>query len=771
MVTAIPYHVEINRVIELLASQIYQSPLALLRENCQNAYDAILERLWMDPHFAAPQISVEIGKHMIRIIDNGIGMSPQDLDSHYWRAGSSGKNNPESRAAGVVGTFGIGAMANFGVASKLVVTTESLKTGERTTSSVLRDQLSATEPCITIEPLASEGNPGTMIDIYLDEEAGVDIQEATAYVTEAVKYLAIPVLVNGEPVSGDTFLDAVSLPVASEVQACERMTITGGLEATVTLSTGLNGEPWIRVTDIKDGDDSIDGEVILAQDLHQIHAYRSGFSLAVAGVQSYFGLGGIANLTSLSPTAGREALTTSSIQFLQNLVTGLERLIAERLSRVPAADNSTKFMSWVKAHSRFDLCNLIKIQLEPGLTYVDLYTFSQSESDKTWNMYSGSDSSLIESYATEEQPLIVLSRTRPRRDCQEGYLRSFGNINSVADRPTVLGTKSESKWSLGESALAFRLSAILESDYFVPSIVEYGRVSHGLPLIVDTSKNPVKITLDSDSSTIAPILELYEIDYEALTGFVKDFIRNAIFPKISRLVPSSSRDGAAAFLKTIRRPRDVFEYEHADLGSLGEIWHEYVEGRITMVEAARQSASIVQSTVQVLDPSSASSVEEILSDVVANDRMMSDVDVGDDLAALPAITRPSVESNAKLLLVGDGEDKLRGYSGFLAITERSRRENTDFFLQPHRTELVWGGQKALYIFQHHSGEFGLYYELQGQEVFPSGPGSCRIPTCTIIVKDQVYIPVPDIVLSAFRLGPGEKKSFEVRNDLLFPEPP
>ena len=36
----IPFEFEAERVIELLAKQIYQSPLALLRENTQNAFDA-----------------------------------------------------------------------------------------------------------------------------------------------------------------------------------------------------------------------------------------------------------------------------------------------------------------------------------------------------------------------------------------------------------------------------------------------------------------------------------------------------------------------------------------------------------------------------------------------------------------------------------------------------------------------------------------------------------------------------------------------------------
>ena len=40
----IVFEVDISKMIELLAAQIYPSPLALLRENIQNSFDAILQR-------------------------------------------------------------------------------------------------------------------------------------------------------------------------------------------------------------------------------------------------------------------------------------------------------------------------------------------------------------------------------------------------------------------------------------------------------------------------------------------------------------------------------------------------------------------------------------------------------------------------------------------------------------------------------------------------------------------------------------------------------
>lgn len=40
----IAFDVETSRVLEILSSEIYDSPKAFLRENVQNAYDAVLMR-------------------------------------------------------------------------------------------------------------------------------------------------------------------------------------------------------------------------------------------------------------------------------------------------------------------------------------------------------------------------------------------------------------------------------------------------------------------------------------------------------------------------------------------------------------------------------------------------------------------------------------------------------------------------------------------------------------------------------------------------------
>src|ERR1700704_5857298 len=88
------FQIEVRRVLEILSNDIYDSPYALLRENIQNGYDAILMRkqLQNNSDFKS-QISVTIESKNIVIEDNGIGMNNEVVANNFWKAGSSGKNN------------------------------------------------------------------------------------------------------------------------------------------------------------------------------------------------------------------------------------------------------------------------------------------------------------------------------------------------------------------------------------------------------------------------------------------------------------------------------------------------------------------------------------------------------------------------------------------------------------------------------------------------------------------------------------------------------
>lgn len=764
----IPFHVEISRIIELLSKQIYQSPLALLRENTQNAYDAVLQRLHRGPAFE-PKVEITIAPDRIVVQDNGIGMTREELEQNYWRAGASGKNNDEARAAGVVGTFGIGAMANFGAAAHLEVVTESVKNGERTLCRAARESLSATEACIDILPQESTGKPGTTVTANMAAGSGIHVAEATNYIKSFVQYLPVSVTVNGTLISKQPIESRMAhQPAWGRFYA--DVDLASAIRANISLSIFISGEVWVRLDAITYKGAAIDGTVELREGQHQIQTLRSSFALATAGVSSYYRFGGVANLPMLQPTAGREAITTESVQLLQNLVSAVDNFVSMAVAETQFADSNTDFMTWAHRHGRIDLCGNLKVNFTPASQPITLAELREKTKIKPVNYYDGTDPAIIKAYGTEETPLLVASRSTPRRHCEHAYIQSYCRVHAISNQPTVLDRIPEKQWTFAQSGLAFRVLNVLESDYFLTARVTYGKVSHGLNIYVDSSASPAEIVLDPDWSTVAMILNLYDSDLGSFGGMIKDFIRSVVFPRVESLVPSSTRQGAAAFLKAIRKPKDTFEYGASDLKLLGEVWQEFREGKISLAEAARKSTEVARSNFQVVDRSQTSSITQVAPDILENQRLLGEAGgESPEPEALPAITRPEKNTPAKLLVIPEGDPALKGYRCFLAITERVHEERGDFFLQPHWTEIVWGGQKVLYIFQHHSKQFGLYYEMQTTELVSETPGGERFPTCTLVLGKTIFIPVPEAVAKKFIPTDAAKKRIEVRCDLLYPD--
>ncbi len=755
----IPFEVDVNRIIEVLAKQIYQTPLALLRENTQNAFDAILMRRHRGDEFEA-RIDVTISDSEISISDNGIGMTPDDLRQHYWHAGSSGKNNPEARAAGVVGTFGIGAMANFGIADKLILETQSAVTGERTLSSAERATLSATEDCIVLKSIAEEEHPGTAVRAVM-EPGTVDVAEATDYLLEFVQLVEVAVYINGQLASQQPLENV--LPPPRDKDDLEVGELDGRISGTAKMRVTAAGEVWAKVEELRFDGVPTKGEIVVRQGEGPIRTFRNGFGLAVSSAHSVYGFGGVANISILEPTAGREALTTASMQLLQEAITDLDRLVSLSLGCLPESDLNTPFMRWSLDNGRLDLCGQLKVKVEPADQRRTLGELRREGEERTIRYFAGTDQTMITAMASDESPLVLLAAARPRHRVEQQYLQQYCNAEELTDQPSVLNVKGPRDWTGAEQAIAFRVTTVLASDYFLTTDVVLGDLSHDLPALVDTDCDPPLLILDPQASTFVVIAGLYADDYPMFGSMVKDFVRNVVFPRVADLVPSSTREGAEAFLKSIRRTRDVFEYEADDLQNFDSIWSRYLNGEITMEEATKRSVATAQQSVQVFERQATRNLSEVVTDVPTIEP--STAEPNTDPA--PPILRSDAETDAKLMVVPDDEQKVQGYRCFIALSDRTRKDRGEFFLQPHATSVVWGGQKVMFVFEHHSGEFGLYYDLQANHVVAPESGGGPFPTATMILRNRIFIPIPDRLADVFVPGEGEKKRFEVRSDLLY----
>ena len=273
--------IDIKKIITLLAKDIYDSPYALLRENLQNAYDAILMRKSLDASFE-PRIDIVVASDTIKIIDNGIGMTYDQVENNFWKAGSSGKNNEAARKAGVVGTFGIGAMANFGICQRLDVTTRYYSDVETIHSSLYWEDLSYSDDCIKTERISDTNLPiGTTVEATLQE--GTTISEATAlnYLLPYVQYLSIPVFLNNSLISQRDYTSELmehKTGVISETKVIEDDVYSYNIE--VKFLPYNNGQITVHIFNILYRKTPVIGDLVLVQDKSSLFGLRNGFGLA-----------------------------------------------------------------------------------------------------------------------------------------------------------------------------------------------------------------------------------------------------------------------------------------------------------------------------------------------------------------------------------------------------------------------------------------------------------------------------------------------------------
>ncbi len=762
----INFKIEVSRVIEILSNDIYDSPYALLRENIQNAYDAVLMRFSEEgPDSFEPRIDVTMNDQVITISDNGIGMTEEVLENNFWKAGSSGKNNDVARKAGVVGTFGIGAMANFGVASKLEVV--SRKSGNDLTliSSAERASLSVTEKCVELDQSSEiRPEPGTTVKAYLDDEIKVNLAGAIDYLKPYLQYVQVPIYLNDTLVSQLKYHALVS-PEPSTIEASESLVVdSNNVKCNVTYIIQKSGSIHLIASGIHFKGSALIGDIVLSQGKASIYGLRNFFGLAPLPVPNSFNFGGIVNLNNLHPTAGREALSRESINIATHVINEIESAVCECIHVYPAIDNNQDFLNYILSRGKYNLASKVRIELKPDNAQIHLEQVSQEMHGKKVLFYGGRDQTTINTFGNENSYLLHLSQSNPRRKIQHQVLRQKG-IEEVPDHPRIDRIIDRKELSIPEAACLLRISSILSDDYLlVDNQVNFAEISHQVPSIVKSEGEKVVVYISRNSPSIQQVMNCYNTAYEVFGGFVKDFIRNYLYTKLADHIPSSTRQGAEALHKVLQKNRELFKYESTELGDLDSLLSDYVAGEISLPEAIKKSTTIQRTHTQSVGKRQVGSAEEEIPSLTASTTPQNENT--DLLLALPPIDRTDSKTDKKVLKTGQKYPHLNNFSLFLSLSDRVYKRQIDFFFEPHTTKVIWGMHRIVYIFTHASSNLSLYYDIELKEQLENeSTGGRPIPTTTIITNDRIFIPVIDELASYFDIHEG-RKEFYVRHDII-----
>ncbi len=772
--------IDIKKIIKLLAKDIYDSPYALLRENLQNAYDAVLMRQSKDDSYTAPYIKMTITERQIVIMDNGIGMTMDVVENNYWKAGSSGKNNEEARRAGVVGTFGIGAMANFGVCGKLEVQTRYYDSNETITTILECERISLEEDCIEKNQSYDETLPkGTTIIATLNPEVTLTVEDAESYLRPYIQYVRIPVYLNDKLISQKDYVNEIMIHEEKSLSE-KKICCNNGYEYCILLSAKdhTNGLMSTHITGLKYNNVDIKGEIVLIQDGGTIYGLRNGFGLAPLGLGSCFRWGGIANLSNLVPTAGRDSLTRESIDFISFIISLVEQDIVNMYAKFKICDLNRAFFTYIYQHANrtIELATNISVRREPTNDRIALGQIQQELDGKKVCYYSGSDESTISMYANESNYLLILSNDSIRKNIQARFLQQLG-ISSIPDNVSATDYSIDELDSL-ELSIIFRIEYILQSDYLInQSKVFFSEITHNQPIKIEYKDNKLIIHLKRQAHSINYLRQVYQTEYNLFDGFVKDYVRQNIYPRINNYVPSATREGADALIKIMKQKKDLFSIEEKEMGQVDEVISDYLKGRASLADVHRVSSSIYNSQKQEVRADQTGRVEEVVPSVkidVGQNTSEEDTDNAEqpyqveDYMPQPSIKRLDLQTTMKLLVADAIYPALNNHLKFLALSDKFFDRYSDFFLEPHSTKVIWSTHKIVYVFTHISSQVSMYYDIDLKEPLPNNmTGGYPIKSTTIITKNKIFVPIVKEMYNYFDIKKHQNKlEFYVRFDTL-----
>ena len=762
----IAFDVETSRILQILSSEIYDSPKAFLRENVQNAYDAVLMRCTAQSlSITERKIEITVEPRRITVRDDGIGMNEEVLRHNFWRAGSSGKKSELAQRSGVIGTFGIGAMANFGVCTALRVETRHFESDFTLISTAKRDDLKIAQDCIDLERVIDKRGPGTLIVADLDPSYPINKSSACTYLRQYVRFLPVQVSVNGHIISQEIFEEALSGKLEGFDQISSRDVSRGGYSGTLYVYINTQSRLLARLSDISLHGNPIIGEAFFVQQGNPTLAFRNSFGLAPVPVPGYYGLGGFVNLDILQPTAGREALSRESIQHVANLVGLIEAEASADIANTYAADNNQQFQRYILNHGLIQLAYKVRISVrpaEPG-TMIALGDVKKYEPEKEKYYYTGTDTTILSQFASEQANLFHVSQANPRRNLQVRFLDGITRLNQIPDEIRIDRIPA-TELTLEEAMFLVRLRGVLLDDYLMPDTdADLATISHGVAFHVELKDDGLHISIARNLSAVGMVVECYKAARDVFDGFVKDFVREHLYPHIRNHVPSSTTQGRDALFQRLKANKELFRLQESDYGEMETLLADYLSGKTEISEVLRTAGSRISSQRQQVSNEQIGSVEEELPDIIESPTSSSSPD---RLDAKPAIMRSDIESDMKVLTVAGKYPILNDFQMFLAVSDRLVKREGEFLHWPHTTKLIWGAHRVIYIFTEATGEISLYYDIELKTPLKTEQtGGEMFATTTIVTKNRIYIPVPNILESAFQITEGTRE-FYVRFDTI-----
>ncbi|MCA9474142.1 MAG: ATP-binding protein [Nitrospira sp.] len=732
-----PIDVDLEKILPILAKEIYTSPFAFLRENVQNAFDAVRIQAYRDSEEDIKRehrIVVHVDGNRVSITDSGIGMTADDLKNLFWSIGKSGKHTNEAKSAGVVGTFGIGGMANFGVCSRLEVTSRTYASPKAVHCWAEYSELSASQKCVFYKDGPLNTPPGTTVNGTLFQP--ITVEQVSQYLTPIVQFLNIPIeILNGQRLSGTPF------PTVERSGGASVDVANGPANLRLFLRVLQNGQAQVEVEELKWNEQSTPIRAVFATTSGVISAYQHGFMLANVPVTTVFGLGGSIDCQLLRPTAGREAVTDESRNLVQHLLFAIEKGLAEYIATQPGLpEQFSSFYRYLCQYGRWDLGKSASIRAYGSTQRVPLESLKGTGAGQVFYATDGNDQAIMQAYRETGKKVAILSTDSYRRKVEINYLTQYCQAKQLEDQITCLRVIEDLPWN--DLALKYRLNEKLRRQYLIENLrIRSGELTHGAMLWVPPKKSATELILffDFRHQNIQRLVGLRDsLSFDAVCDI---FIRDYVLLHLENAYPELRKRDFDAMLRKLQSSVEYFEIDPMDVSRLNQLAAitNMSPETLAAVLGARRPGRPAPSSVKRSDIARVSDVVEQDSDKSA-----------DEIRNEFTLKLLEIETDEVKILDAKDANPVIGLSKYyFALTPDAHVLYRRIFLERNPSiDFSWGGYRAGYLF-FSEGMSVVYYDIKFENLIDvediglPRAGTLRVAYQPLISKNMVYLPVPE----------------------------
>ena len=566
-----PAGIDFENVLRIISKQVYETPLAFIRENVQNAVDAVRIQAYRDGIPTSDDrfsVSVSIRDKIIVVRDNGVGMSAAELQSFFWTIGASGKRTEEALLAGCVGSFGIGGFANFGVCKLLEVVSQKQDTDNGTLTRLSEADIrgaGASIPSVTIESSLKASPRGTVVIGHLRELP--DGEQLRNYLLDFVRFVPVNIFFNEKRISMVPFSEIerrenyTMVDVTSHTWSNNELAITGRLledrghtQVALLEKLSLNGEIF-----------DISGN--LRFESGAIDVFKHGFKLCGTHVGSTIGVAGRLDCGLFAPTAGRDSPDAATTSLLARIVSIMERVAVETVLKTPdRIAQHTRIFRYVVRHGLIGMLRHVRVQSADG-TEITLGEIEERASRGGIGVFFG----LAKKHALNQimhargHIVVLLSSERYKRDAERAYLQQYCEgkpFDGIIDCVEHYGDLSRfEKVFLSELELNISRSYEITDFRIVP-----GKLTEDIPVFLKehTGGKPPEVFVNVRHPEVTKLepLGFTSILYSLIATFCREYLG----PSLKKWSPRFFGDGALNLELLARRRSELWILVKDDVG-------------------------------------------------------------------------------------------------------------------------------------------------------------------------------------------------------------